>query len=1811
MKIFKLKRAVALSLALLIVTTACFTGSLLSASAEKQAIMSDSFDDYTATKDISDYWETVPASNDVTPSQISGQPSVVAGEGVDGSFALKIPNIAEYSAIRKTITTPKEDVTSKGVLNSFSFYAKFPNGFYDSHPGFMLYSNNGDYLNVDFGVKSDFTLDFRPWKNGDSLTLTTVSQNIGAVNSTDNTKPDYDLWVKYEFVYDYKFSENGNSVDIHLNLSNRYTQIQDYAVYRLTGISESFCVGFTSPASNSPSNYVDNVEYNVTSYESVAAQYRSKYAALLANDNPTEADISAYNAASEEFSTLPSGAKELLTDVKLKLDGIEDKIVSSISSIKLLSYDEQYHNLAWEYTRVNSLEDESAVNGTGIVSNAKYTDEDGTAIYTSAVASKYKSPIVSVPKDSAWPVKTLTSFETSFKLENGGWDTYAAIYTLVLDDVNGGMPYYLAIQFDTSNGFYARPMSNLTTVNQHYIHGDKTFDTAGWIKLKVEYDYTDYPKKLNFKYTFTDENGYTVSADTYVIFENGAVTVDNDHFKIGIGTLYGNKANTQFKNLSANFEYNERDTIAQFIKKYAGILSLTSYSGEYETDINNMAEEFYTNTAYVRSQIYDSGKLNSLIELLKTTELYNEAQTFANKYSSILTAERVNLSDSDAINTAIAEYGGLSTLSRLLLLNEKARLDELYADLAIMRNDDDYSSYNLNFEDGVNPFAEVTEPTEYAYNQIVTDPTNPDNKVLCLGGKDDAYTIKYWPTLGAVKEISFRMKTDSHLFTHSNIFLGYEDEDNYYAAAYEFAYGMNISFSKACVDGIRTGGQTNGIAIDAKQWIQFTLTYSDSSVLVSATDEDKNTTTWSCRYARGGAFGFGYISSGGFAGRNMYIDDIVINFYDFPGDFDVNDSLSKIDVYYTGNTFLNPDDSVSLNGNKLWVSTADDVLIEKVPDSAKTDLENTASKVNVVEQSNYGTDGKNYSTLADTAEHYFDESQAVGTTAIQRALHSMAFQIPKTLEKGIYSVKLSPKLEGLEPVVIYLNRPDISFITGDEGNIATRGGTMRIVGSNLVPTGNADDVTVRLINKSTGENYNLPVSSVYENDGYALSLNVPSDLVLGDYEVYVHNGYGDNTCWSDACSITISVSPKESWNLDSAHWFDVTDFGAKGDGKTNDTPAIINALHAASVDGGTVYFPQGMYSVCSTLAIPERVSVAGAGVGNTVISYSAHRWQYGEVPVLISIIGNAELRDISVAATRTDGIIVLPSVNTRYGVYTPDENNAGNYIEENYRDNVYIKNVHIRAIPEAGLLSAGGGYGRPINGTDRMEVLSYINAEAKKTKFNFRSGLTNLQIDNFEFQQSSLNGGSTGDAVMRVVANQVQIRNSNWGGYSLVSSGYGALIEDNDMLAAALNPSGNGFYCARNYLHDSTGNNRELLTTDGEALHKNIYCQFIGARSDMMQECFGTDELDDTLYLLTGIGKTNYNYYKGYNIVVTSGQGVGQLRVITESKTVTVTQNGKRVLRTCIRVATPFSVAPNRRSTVSISEPRDSFFFINNDFYNGAASGSYGMMINAVWDGNTFGKHEGQYFFSNTSPMWYITLKNQLHFDPSYIHGESDQSPGSWGNGVTNRNYRSMLNIQTAESPFGCIGFTLRDCKFNGYGYSITQGQSTESITGFIMEHCTFNERDDNPIIFTTVANGCGSLLFRDNTFNTDGDFDKAENPAPYSAVNKEGYQIIMIVNSEYSADRIVKGDVNLDGAVTLKDCTMIRMYIIGRIELSEKQLERADTNSDGKVNLKDVSVIRYWILTDFTDMDLEEVAPPPEGGLTTDNSSGWIDADF
>ncbi|MEM1084917.1 MAG: right-handed parallel beta-helix repeat-containing protein [Verrucomicrobiota bacterium] len=63
-------------------------------------------------------------------------------------------------------------------------------------------------------------------------------------------------------------------------------------------------------------------------------------------------------------------------------------------------------------------------------------------------------------------------------------------------------------------------------------------------------------------------------------------------------------------------------------------------------------------------------------------------------------------------------------------------------------------------------------------------------------------------------------------------------------------------------------------------------------------------------------------------------------------------------------------------------------------------------------------------------------------------------------------------------------------------------------------------------------------------------------------------------------------------HVKTATYLNIRDFGAKGDGETDDTKALLAAMKAATQEEGTVYFPQGTYMI-HPVKVPSHITLLG------------------------------------------------------------------------------------------------------------------------------------------------------------------------------------------------------------------------------------------------------------------------------------------------------------------------------------------------------------------------------------------------------------------------------------------------------------------------------------------------------------------------------------------------------------------------------------------------------------------------------------------
>ena len=128
-------------------------------------------------------------------------------------------------------------------------------------------------------------------------------------------------------------------------------------------------------------------------------------------------------------------------------------------------------------------------------------------------------------------------------------------------------------------------------------------------------------------------------------------------------------------------------------------------------------------------------------------------------------------------------------------------------------------------------------------------------------------------------------------------------------------------------------------------------------------------------------------------------------------------------------------------------------------------------------------------------------------------------------------------------------------------------------------------------------------------------------------------------------------------------YISVKDFGAVGDGSTNDVTAIQAAIDAAAarpssgsisglggISGATVYFPSGVYRINSGITIPDGVKLLGSGERATVINYYGSGSAVAN-PTPGSRIGKIGIMEMTIA-NKGSGTIGLDLNSVSYSEFT-------------------------------------------------------------------------------------------------------------------------------------------------------------------------------------------------------------------------------------------------------------------------------------------------------------------------------------------------------------------------------------------------------------------------------------------------------------------------------------------------------------------------------------------------------------------------------
>lgn len=542
---------------------------------------------------------------------------------------------------------------------------------------------------------------------------------------------------------------------------------------------------------------------------------------------------------------------------------------------------------------------------------------------------------------------------------------------------------------------------------------------------------------------------------------------------------------------------------------------------------------------------------------------------------------------------------------------------------------------------------------------------------------------------------------------------------------------------------------------------------------------------------------------------------------------------------------------------------------------------------------------------------------------LQASDQSLKFRLPEELGAGVYRVQIGA---GKDAATWMLNKPAVYWAQGDQGTSAAPGGWVRVFGRNI---GDPAATTVLTLSADGGAVQRLMATAATP---WEARFALPASLRAGQYRLRISNGHGGEAAVADAG--TLRVAPAEAW---SERLFNVRDFGAMGDGRADDTPAVQKALDAAGRDGGVVYFPRGRYQMTGAVTIPRGVRLRGERR-----DWVSVFWPDMDAPPEALLRGSNHF-----------GLEKLTLYASNYRHFIAGDLEPGAAGEPG---DVRIDQVTIRAVRYRGHL--------------KPEQIDQRYREALKVASGdtLRLGGADIVITDSDIYGSGRALYLKQPRGAYVARNHFYNGRNGW--YSL-SGVDGLIFEDNEITGADLAATGGGIntlgglpysqnvYFARNTLSLMHGWDREAMTSDGPGGYYYGNVQKAGAQA----------------LTLAGAPAERAGppqRWRGAGVFVLSGRGMGQFAQVRDVQGATVEMDR------------PWQVAPDATSVLTIAPIQQNYLFIDNTFTDaGVALQYYGTSVNHVAAGNKSTRTGGFLnigtWYHHYQPTWYCQfLGNEI-----------------------------------------------------------------------------------------------------------------------------------------------------------------------------------------------------------------------------------------
>ncbi|GBD48063.1 glycosyl hydrolase family 28-related protein [Methylopila sp. Yamaguchi] len=227
--------------------------------------------------------------------------------------------------------------------------------------------------------------------------------------------------------------------------------------------------------------------------------------------------------------------------------------------------------------------------------------------------------------------------------------------------------------------------------------------------------------------------------------------------------------------------------------------------------------------------------------------------------------------------------------------------------------------------------------------------------------------------------------------------------------------------------------------------------------------------------------------------------------------------------------------------------------------------------------------------------------------------------LPSSLPVGAMHLLRARSAKGYGPAFA-INRTETWWLGPDA---AAAGERFAVYGRNLSdPDGSRAAIYLKT---AANDGRFLPIVTA---NPYRVEVRTPA-LPPGSYEVWAHNGRGGRLGWSGPLTLKIRAAPV--WSKHARTVVDVADFGARGDGASDDGAAIEAALDAAErAAPSTLRFGRGVYLSRRSFRAPSGVRWLGVGRDATALRLAARLDAQG------FLYAGGDVRDVAFEALTID-----------------------------------------------------------------------------------------------------------------------------------------------------------------------------------------------------------------------------------------------------------------------------------------------------------------------------------------------------------------------------------------------------------------------------------------------------------------------------------------------------------------------------------------------------------------------------------------------